>query len=1181
MPATKTSDPFVHLRVHSAYSLLEGALTIPKLAELAGANRMPALALADRNNLFGALEFSETLAKAGIQPIIGCTLCVEFSDATQRATRSNGSRDDSGPSEASSGYVALLVKDEEGYANLLNLTSKAFLDHAATSLPYVLIEELADSSEGLILLTGGPDGPVDRALRTGNNAIAKQRLDALRSAFDQRCYVELQRHGLAEEKAVEPQLLDLAYKVLLPLVATNQAYFAEQGHFEAHDALICIAESTYISVDDRRRLSAEHYFKSSAEMISLFSDLPEATQNTMEIAQRCAFRPRLRDPILPQSVNRSEVSAEELLADEAMALRDLAEQGLKTRLAEHGTAPGTSEKDYWGRLETELNIITDMRYPGYFLIVADFIQWAKREGIPVGPGRGSGAGSVVAWALTITDLDPIRFGLLFERFLNPERVSMPDFDIDFCQDRRDEVIRYVQDRYGADRVAHIITFGKLQARAVLRDVGRVLQMPYGHVDRLCKMVPADPTNPVSLAEAIAGEPKLQEERDREPVVSRLLDIGQRLEGLYRHASTHAAGIVIGDRPLTELVPLYRDPRSSLPATQFNMKWVEAAGLVKFDFLGLKTLTVIEKAKELIERSGTPIDPARLPLDDKSTFDLLSKAETVGVFQLESAGMRDALRKLRPDRFEDIIAMVALYRPGPMANIESFINRKHKLEEVDYLHPLIAPILDETYGVIIYQEQVMQIAQVLSGYSLGEADLLRRAMGKKIKKEMDEQRARFVGGAVANGVDKGRAEYIFELVAKFAGYGFNKSHAAAYALLAYQTAYLKANHPVEFLAASMTLDMGNTDKLNIFVQDARRAGISIEPPCVNRSSSDFKPGENSIHYALGALKNMGRAAAEGLVAERQENGPYTSLADFAHRIDSRSLNKRGLESLIAAGALDLIDPNRRRLFENGDRVLRAASISGDTDQNDLFGAEAVRGLVLREAEPWLPMERLAREQEAIGFFVSGHPLDEYRDVIEQQGLISWAEFSERASRGTSAARLAAVVAFRQERTSARGNRFAFVGLSDQSGQFEAIVFSELLASHGDTLSPGSAVLVEIEAEADADADALRARLKSVAPLDEVAERSCGGLRVIVENTDALRDLPERMPPDGKGEIRFVLRLADIGREVELELPGRYDVSPRGRGALSVVGGVAAVEPFTTSDDRQNGRANGPSLSLAKS
>ena len=1176
MPETKITPPFVHLRVHSAYSLLEGALTIPQLAELSNACGMPALGIADRHNLFGALEFSEILAAAGVQPIIGCALRVDFADIATGNVHRNGDVESSSLSEASSGYIVLLAKNETGYANLLRLSSNAFLDHPDATEVHITLDELRQSASDLIALTGGPEGPVDGAVRMGNTDLARARVEQLQCLFGDRLYMELQRHGLDEEDVVEPELLALAYDLCVPLVATNQPYFAKRDDFEAHDALICIAEGTYIDVDDRRRLSPQHYFRTADEMVELFTDLPEAIDNTIEVAQRCAYRPLTREPILPQWVTDCSDDQKTAEADE---LSTQAKAGLKRRLAEHGAAEGYDEAAYWERLELELEIINRMAYAGYFLIVADFIQWAKTADIPVGPGRGSGAGSLVAWALTITGLDPIRFGLLFERFLNPERVSMPDFDIDFCQDRRDEVIAYVQQKYGDDRVAQIITFGKLQASAVLRDVGRVLQMPYGHVDRLCKMVPADPANPVSLPAAIAGEPKLQEERDREPVVGRLLDIGQRLEGLYRHASTHAAGIVIGDRPLTELVPLYRDPRSSLPATQFNMKWVEAAGLVKFDFLGLKTLTVIEKAKELIEGRGEDIDPARVPLDDARTFQLLSDAETVGVFQLESTGMREALRKLKPDRFEDIIAMVALYRPGPMANIESFINRKHGTEEPDYLNPLIQPILEETYGVIIYQEQVMEIAQVLSGYSLGEADLLRRAMGKKIKKEMDEQRTRFVEGAIANKVDRGRAEYIFELVAKFAGYGFNKSHAAAYALIAYQTAHLKANYPVEFLAASMTLDMGNTDKLNVFVQDARRADISIEPPCVNASHADFSTHQRSIQYALGALKNMGRAAAEQIVAEREENGEFQDLANFAHRLNARAVNKRGLEALIAAGALDKFDPDRGKLFANCDRLLRAAANPENENQDDLFGEETARELILRDAEPWLPMDRLTREQEAIGFFVSGHPLDEYETVLREQGILSWTEFSARAARGATAARVAGVVSYRQERTSARGNRFAFVGLSDQTGQYEAIVFSELLASHADVLAPGTPVLIDIEAVTEG--DALRARITAVEPLDALAQRAHGGVRVIVDDAASIQQVHERLSQNGDGKVWIVLRLADAGRELEIEIPGRYDISPNSRGALSVIAGVKTIEPVLARGTRSSGNGRSTaSLSLAK-
>src|SRR6188472_1595947 len=923
-------EPFVHLRVHSAYSLLEGALTIQKLAALARADETPALALTDSNNLFGALEFSEAMAEVGVQPIIGVTLSLTF--ATESDTTLGAEQ--RGPSIE--GRIALLAKDANGYTNLMRLSSDAYFAAAETGEVVTSIAELAARAEGLIALTGGPEGVIDLPLGEGNPELGRSRLETLKALFGDRLYVELQRHNLPQERAVESQLLNLAYDLDIPIVATNEPYFATQEDFEAHDALLCIAEGSYVAVDDRRRLSHEHYFKTAAEMRRLFADLPEALDNTIEVARRCAFRPEERMPILPPFLTGGAATTA-LAETEAAELRRQSEAGLKERIAQHGLTPGYDVDAYAKRLEFELGIIERMKFPGYFLIVSDFIKWAKAHGIPVGPGRGSGAGSLVAWSLTITDVDPLRFSLLFERFLNPERVSMPDFDIDFCQDRRDEVIAYVRERYGTDRVAHIITFGKLQARAVLRDVGRVLQMPYGQVDRLCKLVPLNPANPITLPQAIAAEPRLQEARDAEPIVAKLLDIGQRLEGLYRHASTHAAGVVIADRPLIELVPLYRDARAQLPATQFSMKWAEAAGLVKFDFLGLKTLTVIETARELIGRRGIELDAAKLPLDDPAAYALLQRGDTVGVFQLEGQGMRDALRKLKPDRFEDIIAIVALYRPGPMDNIDSYVNRKHGREGIESLHPMIEPILKETYGVIIYQEQVMQIAQVLSGFSLGEADLLRRAMGKKIKKEMDQQRARFVEGAVANNVDRARAEYIFELVAKFAGYGFNKSHAAAYALIAYQTAYFKANFPVEFMAASMTLDMGNTDKLSEFRAEAQRLGIEVEPPSINRSEVGFMPSADAICYSLAALKNVGRHAVEHICEERKTKGPFRDVSNFARRINPRFVNKRALETLAAAGALDELGVDRATAFANVDRMIAAGNRTMETSadgQDDL-------------------------------------------------------------------------------------------------------------------------------------------------------------------------------------------------------------------------------------------------------
>ena len=1150
---TDKTEPFVHLRVHSAYSLLEGALTIARLAALASADRAPALALTDSNNLFGALEFSETLAEAGIQPIIGLTLSLTF--ATEGEIAPGG--DIRGPH--ADGRIALLAKNQQGYANLMRLSTNAYFAASESGEVVTAMADLASQAEGLIALTGGPEGVIDLALADGNPELARARIEALHAIFGDRLYVELQRHGLPQERAVEPALLGLAYDLDLPIVATNEPYFASPEDFEAHDALLSIAEGSYVAVDDRRRLSPEHYFKTASQMRALFADLPEALDNTLEIARRGAYRPLEGMPILPPFLTGG-VATSALAETEAAELRRQSEAGLTERLAQHGTAPGYDANAYAERLAFELGVITGMNYQGYFLIVADFIQWAKAQGIPVGPGRGSGAGSLVAYALTITDLDPIRFGLLFERFLNPERVSMPDFDIDFCQDRRDEVIAYVRERYGAERVAHIITFGKLQARAVLRDVGRVLQMPYGQVDRLCKLVPLNPANPITLPQAIAAEPRLQEARDDEPIVAKLLDIGQRLEGLYRHASTHAAGVVIADRPLIELVPLYRDARAQLPATQFSMKWAEAAGLVKFDFLGLKTLTVIETARELIARKGIGIDPAKLSLDDAVTFELLQRGDTIGVFQLEGQGMRDALRKLKPDRFEDIIAIVALYRPGPMDNIDSYVNRKHGREEIETLHPMIEPILKETYGIIIYQEQVMQIAQVLSGFSLGEADLLRRAMGKKIKKEMTAQKTRFVEGGVGNGVDRTRAEYIFELVAKFAGYGFNKSHAAAYALIAYQTAYLKANYPTEFLAASMTLDMGNADKLSGFAQEARRLDMRIEAPSVNRSEVGFIPSDGAIRYSLAALKNVGRHAVEHICAEREARGPFRDVSDFARRINPRLLNKRALETLAAAGALDELGLDRATAFANVDRMIAAGNRSLETSsegQDDLFsGAEHVPPPIeLRAAKPWVPTDRLSREFEAVGFFLTGHPLDDYKDVLEALGAETWVELAAKARLRRVVGTLAGTVLHARERQGKTGNAYAFVAFSDATGQFEAVVFSELLAASRSLLEPGTAVLLNVEAETDG--ENIKVRVQSIVSLDRAAEARHAGMKVYVEDTRALAPLAKQVGPGGgQGQFRLVLRLDD-SREVEFVLPQGIDATPKQRSALKLVEGVAAI------------------------
>src|SRR3982075_901179 len=1168
--ATMSNAGFVHLHVHSAYSLLKGSIKIQKLGELAKADRQPALALTDTDNMFGALEFSDKMAGYGIQPIIGCELAVDFGD--QDASVRNALA--AGPAR-----IVLLAAGEAGYRNLMRLNSRAFLETPVHQAPHVKFDWLADHAEGLIALTGGPEGPIALALNADHAGLAALRCDRLATLFGDRLYLELQRHGVEKERRAEGALIDLAYTKGFPLVATNEPYFAAADDYEAHDALLCIAGGRLVAETDRDQLTADHRFKTRAEMAVLFADIPEALASTVEIAERCAYRPMTRKPILPRFTVGAGAGAE---SDEAAELRRQAEEGLSHRLKVHGLSKGSSEEDYRARLAFEIDVITRMNYAGYFLIVADFIKWAKAAGIPVGPGRGSGAGSLVAYALTITDFDPIQFGLLFGGFFNPERVSMPDFDIDFCQDGRDQVIRYVQERYGRDQVAQIITFGTLQARGVLRDVGRVLQMPYGQVDKLTKLVPQNPAAPVTLAAAIAGEPKLQAFRDEDPVVARAFDIAQRLEGLTRHASTHAAGIVIGDRPLSELVPLYRDPKSDMPVTQFNMKWVEPAGLVKFDFLGLKTLTVLDVAVKLLRQRGVEVDLATLPLDDAKSYQMLARGDVVGVFQVESQGMRRALVDLRRARFGDIIALVALYRPGPMANIPTYCARKHGDEEPEYLHPMLEPILKETFGVIIYQEQVMQIAQVMAGYSLGEADLLRRAMGKKIRKEMQQQRERFVSGAVERGIHRGQADTIFELLAKFADYGFNKSHAAAYAMLSYHTAYMKAHHPVEFLAASMTHDMSNTDKLSEFRAEAQRLGIKVEAPSINRSAATFEVSDGTVYYALAALKGVGPQAVE-LIVETRKDGLFTSLADFAARVNPRAINKRVIESLAAAGAFDALDSNRARVFAGSEAILSACQRSHEAatvGQNDMFGGAAdAPTIMLPQVEPWLPAERLRREYDAIGFFLSGHPLDDYATVLKRLRVQSWAEFSRAVKTGATAGKVAATVVSRMERRTKTGNKMGIIGLSDPTGHFEAVLFSEGLAQYREVLEPGAAVLLQLGAELQG--EDVRARVLHAEPLDAAAAKTQKGLRIFVRDTRPLESIarrlqmPEAAPQGGSarggapakrdpaaagganGDVSLVMML-DLETEVEMKLPGRFKVSPQIAGAIKAVSGVVDVQ-----------------------
>ncbi len=1147
---------FVHLRVHSAYSLSEGAIPVKKLLGLCQKHDMPAVAITDTSNLFGSLEMSLSFPGGGVQPIMGCQIALSRQDGADR----NGRRPEPDP-------VVLLAQNETGYYNLLKLTSHAFLKTEAGETAQVALEVLEQHADGVICLTGGAEGPIGRLIAADDLEEAEIFLKELMRVFPDRLYMEVQRHDLDIERQTEPAMLDFAYDLDIPLVATNECFFPDRGMYDAHDALLCIAGGTYVGDLERLRRTPEHYFKSADEMLALFSDLPEATANTLTIAKRCAFASPVRDPILP-AFSSSEGR------DEAGELEALARAGLQKRMDHEVYTDDMSEeekaekhKEYFERLDYEIGVINQMGFPGYFLIVSDFIQWSKEHDIPVGPGRGSGAGSVVAWALTITDLDPLRFGLLFERFLNPERVSMPDFDIDFCQDKREQVIRYVQDKYGHDQVAQIITFGKLQAKAAVRDVGRVLQMPYGQVDRISKLIPSNPANPISLQEALDTEFPLREARDTDPEVARLIEIALQLEGLYRHASTHAAGVVIGDRELDELVPLYRDPRSDMPVTQYSMKYVETAGLVKFDFLGLKTLTVLDRAKDLLAKRDIPIDFAKIPLDDKKTFELLSRGDTVGVFQLESSGMRDMLRKMRPDAFEDIIAIVALYRPGPMENIPTYIRCKHGEEEPNLLHPKLEHILEETYGVIIYQEQVMEIAKVLAGYSLGEADLLRRAMGKKIKEEMDKQRERFCEGAVEQGVKSGDASHIFDLVAKFASYGFNKSHAAAYALVSYHTAYLKANYPVEFMAASMSLDLNNTDKLNIFRQDLDRMKIPVHPPCLNHSevefSVEFEGDQGAVRYALSAVKNVGKEAMAGIIREREENGAFKDLFDFAARINPKHLNKRQAENLTRAGAFDALHGDRAQVFASLELLLRYAQQAEEergSGQVNLFGgSETVAEVTptLPTVSRWTSMESLKQEFDAVGFYLSGHPLDAYAKTLDKAGVRPSAAYLESLGASETAAKLAGTVMGKRQLRTKKGKALAFVQLSDASGAFEVTMFEETLFQCRELLEVGNSLVINVLGNVDNEQPRLTAQ--GVQRLETVAAQTGDGVRIFVDDDAPLNQVADILNNGGmgRGRVAFVVTLEGDSKEVELDLSRTFNISPEIRQAIKYVPGVVDV------------------------
>ena len=1114
---------YIPLRTTSQYSLLEGAMQIESIVNKAINHKIPAIGLTDRNNLFGALEFSEKLIEKGIQPIIGCNLSFY--------------------NQKMDGSIVCLAKNEEGYKNLIRLSSELFLSNGDEKLK---LSKLSDFNEGLILLSGGYGGLINNYLKFGLKKDALELTHKLKKIFQDRLYIEIQRMGKDD---FEIDLLDISNDLNLPIVASNTIFFESKDRFTSHDALIAIKESTTVNNSNRETLTNEFYFKSPEEMINLFEDMPDAINNSLEIAHRTAFKVSKSDPRLPRfSGLDSQGETDELVHQ--------AKEGLKVKIQENNIS---NEEIYWDRLKTELDIIISMNFPGYFLIVADFIKWSKSKNIPVGPGRGSGAGSLVAWALTITDLDPIKFNLIFERFLNPERISLPDFDIDFCQDRREEVIEYVQDKYGKDSVAQIITFGSLQSRAVLRDVGRVLGLPYGQVDRICKLVPNNPANPTTLSEAIDGDIRIREERDNDDDIASMLKIGLELEGLYRNASTHAAGLVIGDEPLQNIVPLYRDPRSEMPVTQFNMKWVEAAGLVKFDFLGLKTLTVIDKAINLIkQKKDIDIDISKIPLDDKATYELLGTGNTIGIFQLESSGMQDVLRNMQPDCFEDIIALVALYRPGPMDNIPKYIACKKGDDKPDYMDDSLEKILKETYGVIIYQEQVMQTAQILSNYSLGEADILRRAMGKKIKSEMDAQKERFISGAIKNGINEKKADYIFEQVAVFAGYGFNKSHAAAYALIAYQTAYLKTHFPEFFITASMSLEKDNTDKLSVFVNDAKKMGIKILPPDINKSKMDFDVEENDIRYGLGAIKNTSQKDMIQINDEVHQNGNFKDLYDFAQRLDASVLSKKNLEFLAYSGTFDAIENNRNKVYQSINilsSISNAAMEKNSNNQDYLFDDEFENfsHIPLPEVDNWTNSESLEKEFTAIGFYLSGHPLNEYEQIIKDKKIKYYSDINSSETKY----KIAGTISYVKERKSQRGRNFAFVGLTDENNQFEITLFSDVLFKVRNFLIPGLSIIAEVETQRND--NNLRLLTIDLFPLEELMKKNINVLKVYVNNPETILKIRDRV--EDKGNSKILVQILMNGKDkyqTELKLGNNFIVNPSIKASIKEIEGVLKIE-----------------------
>ena len=1132
-------DPkFVHLRVHSAYSLALGAIPVDKLVHRLHDLGVPACAVTDRGNMFGAKCFSHYAAEEGVKPILGAEMSLHNSDSEVLAI-SKGR-------ELEPNRIILLVKDEDGYKSIMKLFHRYYLDNMENSIyPQINMNDLQNYNKGLICLTGGYEGPLGKFILQNRRADAEKELTALKDIFGDRLYMEISRVGYDGEKQTENDFIEMAYKYDIPLVATNEVFFFDKDMYEAHDALVCIADGEYVEDKDRRKYLPDNCWKSESEMINLFSDIPEAIENTVLIAKRCNFLSKKKDALLPIFICPEGKTQDEFITEESY-------KGLHERMeAQVYTKEMTPEErlktdtEYYNRLEYELSVIKKMGFPGYFLIVSDFIRWSKNNGVAIGPGRGSGAGSIVAWALKITDLDPIRLDLLFERFLNPERVNMPDFDVDLCQENRHKTIEYVQQKYGYDHVAQIITYGKLQSKLVVRDVARVLKMPFSLGDKISKLIPMGQggKNP-TLPEALEKVPELREMRDKDPQIKKLFDIAIRLEGLYRNSGMHAAGVVIGDRPLDQLVPLYKDPRAEMPVTQYDMKYVEETGLIKFDFLGLKTLTVINRAVEWVKKiHGVELKMAELPLDDKQTYELMQRGDTSAVFQFESGGMRDVMKQIKPDRFEDLIAIISLYRPGPMDNIPSFVNRKHGVEKIEYLHPDLAPILDETYGIMVYQEQVMKIAQVLGGYTLGGADRLRKVMGKKLHDQIPQQREMFTKGAIARGIDEDVAKTIFDQMEKFASYGFNKSHAAAYSLISYQTAYLKAHYPVEFMCAIMDFDIANTDKIAFYVDEVRRMGIKVLVPDINKSDAFFKVEDGSIRFALTGIKGVGEAGMRSITEEREKNGVFKNISDFIHRVDIKQMNRKQLEALIRAGAFDCLDSNRNRLFSNIENILSHMAASYElktSSQSSLFGTQELAAEVkMKEALDWPELERLQREADAIGFYLSAHPLSVYSHSMELLGVETFVNATKGMKKGDIImANLAGCVQSITKKISKNNKPFAIVNMSDTSCTYEGLVFDR---TYDECLSASQSGLpLYVQAKIEKQQEDLPAKMifNMVKTLDDVITENSKGLIIEINDISAVRPIREILSHEHYGNYKVYIKPVLDDWNVRIQLKNGY-------------------------------------------